>query len=88
VPTVYCQLWEESERGWGQKPDGYSLHLSLEDRSAFIDSYWKDMPDAVQDVYERPRGEPYKASLRTNSKLYQMLLKSKNGIRLDGSPPK
>src|SRR4051812_43624797 len=22
-----CQLWYESERGWGQRPDGFSLHI-------------------------------------------------------------
>ena len=26
---VVCQLWEESERGWGVRPDGYSLQACL-----------------------------------------------------------
>lgn len=25
---VICQKWEESERGWGTRPNGYSLHLA------------------------------------------------------------
>jgi hypothetical protein len=34
---VVYQSWLESERGWGVRPDGYSLHLSLGDRKRFID---------------------------------------------------
>jgi hypothetical protein len=33
---VIRQEWEESERGWGCRPDGYSLHLDKEDRNTYI----------------------------------------------------
>lgn len=61
--SVVVQKWEESERGWGQRPDGYSLHLSEEDRKEFIRAYWELMPDAVPDEYERPCGSPYEAEI-------------------------
>ena len=55
---VVRQNWEESERGWGVRPDGYSLHLTLSDRHQFIKEYWDTMPNYVPDTYSRPEGEP------------------------------
>ena len=55
---VIRQNWIESERGWGFRPDGYSLHLSEEDRQAYIKTYWAGMPDQVPDEYSRPSGDP------------------------------
>ena len=56
---VVCQRWEESERGWGVRPDGYSLHLTESDRQTFVKAYWDRMPDNVPDEYLRPSGNPY-----------------------------
>ena len=39
MKKVYLQHWEESERGWGIRPDGCSLHLTLEDRKKYIEKY-------------------------------------------------
>ena len=38
---VLCQKWEESERGWGTRPDGYSLHKSDADREQYIREHMK-----------------------------------------------
>ena len=46
--TAICQLWEESERGWGCRPDGYSLHKGVETCIAYVTEYWAGMPDSVQ----------------------------------------
>ena len=56
---VICQKWEESERGWGERPDGFSLHLSYEGLERYIKEYWRGMPPAVPDEYSRPDGTPY-----------------------------
>ena len=48
------QFWEESEAGWGSRPDGYSLHLTEKDRKAYIQKYWDSMPDKVPAEYSRP----------------------------------
>ncbi len=37
--AVVVQKWEETERGWGVRPDGFSLHLTDADRSAYIGEY-------------------------------------------------
>jgi len=55
---VIRQDWLESERGWGFRPDGYSLHLTEEDRKSYIKAYWDRMPDQVPDEYSRPSGDP------------------------------
>lgn len=81
--TVFCQQWEESERGWGVRPDGFSLHLSVEDAKAFASDFMKNqrrlLGEAVPDEYERPCGEPYKT--RVGDKKYALIKSSKNGVR-------
>jgi len=55
---VVKQFWEESERGWGVRPDGYTLHLTEADRVKFIKAFEASQPDAVPDEYSRPSGSP------------------------------
>ncbi len=82
---VIVQKWEESERGWGSRPDGYSLHLTDADRQAFIEAYWARMPDSVPDEYSRPDGRPYKATV--DEKTFTEVKESLNGIRsFDDAP--
>jgi hypothetical protein len=52
------QLWEESERGWGVRPDGCSIHLDEDHRKNFIDGVYKlrDKTNIVPDEYDRPVG--------------------------------
>lgn len=79
--TVVKQNWEESERGWGIRPDGYSLHLTEEDRKAFIKEYWDDQPSGeAPDEYSRPSGNGYLADVQDDT--YQTIKNSKNGIRV------
>jgi hypothetical protein len=74
---VVCQKWEESERGWGTRPDGYSLHLSFADLKIFINEYWDGMPDEVPDEYSRPDGTPYRCLV--DKKIYEEIkAKAKN----------
>lgn len=56
---LLCQVWEETERGWGTRPDGYSLHVSHEALEAYVKAYWNGMPDYVPNEYSRPYGLPY-----------------------------
>lgn len=76
--VVICQKWEESERGWGVRPDGYSLHLTLGDCKSYIKAYWKKMPDAVPDEYSRPSGDPYECEI--DNKIY-LQIKKKGSYR-------
>jgi hypothetical protein len=60
---VIVQKWEESERGWGTRPDGYSIHRTEEERQKYVDAYWKEMPDRAPAEYSRPCGTPYEAEI-------------------------
>ena len=76
---VIVQKWEESELGWGTRPDGFSLHLTDADRESYIKEYWDRMPKSVPDEYSRPDGTPYKA--KVDAATFARVKASKNGIR-------
>jgi hypothetical protein len=56
---VILQFWEESERGWGIRPDGCSIHISETNRENFVKSIYslRNESDDVPDIYERINGE-------------------------------
>jgi hypothetical protein len=70
--------WEESESGWGTRPDGCSLHLTKEKYDAFLKKYWARMPKSTPCEYSRPAGEPCVAF--ASEKLYNKVKKSGNGM--------
>lgn len=85
VRTVVCQEWLESERGWGCRPDGASLHLTNADLDAYVKEYWErekqfNPSGAVPDEYSRPDGSP--RLIEVDAKTYNAVKKSKNGVRL------
>ena len=67
MPMVIVQKWEESERGWGVRPDGYSIHRSMEALGKYLKNYWDSMPDEAPDEYSRPSGKPYPADVDLGS---------------------
>ncbi len=82
--TLVCQKWTESERGWGQRPDGYSLHVDDNARKAFIAEYWARMPDETPDEYSRPDGTPYACPV--TQALFDTVAALKNGLRHYSGP--
>jgi hypothetical protein len=90
--VLWVQKWEESERGWGTRPDGYTVHVEKED----IDKYVKAIRDAeaargyallggygtdnVPDEYERPCGAPYQA--RIDPDFAASVKESDHGLRV------
>ena len=60
MKSAYIQEWEESERGWGVRPDGASVHKTQEGLEAFVKENWGNRQTiVVPDEYSRPRGAPY-----------------------------
>jgi hypothetical protein len=82
--VVWVQKWEESEAGWGGRPDGYTLHLEREDITKFLEAMRAREAEAgysAQNVpreYTRPSGRPYQA-LITDKKLMGRVIQSDNG---------
>lgn len=75
---VLCQTWSESERGWGIRPDGYSLHLTKEDLDAYIEAYWERMPKEVPYAYSSPDTKPYACIV--SDEVLENIKKSDHGI--------
>lgn len=78
---VVCYEWIESERGWGQRPDGISLHQDSSKAAEYIKEYWASMPKGeTPDEYSRP--EQRSTVLDVSEDVYDKVTKSKNGIRI------
>lgn len=71
---VYRLEWEESERGFGVRPHGASLHLRLDDVAGFVGGHHRtnnNLPE-VPECYSRPAG---KATLtRVSRAVYEQLV--------------
>lgn len=84
VRTVLAQDWEESERGWGTRPDGFTLHLTLDAHKAYVEAFWKrqraQLGEATPDEYTRTCGDP--KLVEVSEKIYRKLVKhkAKNGL--------
>lgn len=52
--VLHVLQWDETERGWGNRPDGFSVHGSAEEMEAYVAAYWAKMPSKVPDEYSRP----------------------------------
>lgn len=68
MALVYAQEWEESERGWGVRPDGFQLYPSISALTAGTQTQLRKQRDvcdeiygkgAVPDEYSRPCGDPF-----------------------------
>jgi hypothetical protein len=60
MPKVIVQDWEESERGWGVRPDGFTFHLNAKDHEAYVKGFYGEFNNAkeVPDEYTRVSGDP------------------------------
>ncbi len=60
---LWVQEWWESERGWGQKCAGYSLHFTREDLLEYatqhLNSFKPKVGVGVPDFYEFNNGSPF-----------------------------
>ncbi len=90
MKTIVCQLWTESEAGWGQRPDGYSLHLNNTQRLQYIKKYNDSLPPRVNgqppSVYSFADGNGYLVDVE--DELFTKIEQSQNGCMFSGRPPK
>lgn len=82
--TVVAQKWDESERGWGIRPDGVSLHLTDVDREVYVAEYWREeharTGGITPDEYSRPGGVQL---IDVDTETYNKIKASKQqGLRL------
>ena len=55
------QLWEESERGFGTRPDGCSIHIDSDNRNNYIKSIYDSRKDEVPNIYDKIIGSELEA---------------------------
>lgn len=65
---IWVQRWEESERGWGTRPDGYTLHIDREHIRLFEKTLRDreqegNLNGEVPDEYSRPCGLPFQTDI-------------------------
>jgi len=75
MKKVLLQHWEESERGWGVRPDGASLHLNEISHKIYVDSIYKNRSGDAPHEYDRTVGNPI--TIEVSDGLYELL--SENG---------
>jgi hypothetical protein len=51
--VAYLITWTESEKGWGIRPDGASLHLTQDNAKVFLKEYWDGMPAEAPHEFSR-----------------------------------
>lgn len=77
--------WTETERGWGCRPDGVSLHLSATDARKYVADYWErekaqNPSGEVPHEYSRPDDDG--SPVLVSKEIYDQIRESHNGIRL------
>jgi hypothetical protein len=78
--TAHLQHWTESERGWGQRPDGYSLHLTAELAKQYVVEYNAKLPSGpAPDEYTFADGGA--VEVEVSEKLHQMLQEKGGSMR-------
>lgn len=79
----WAQTWTESERGWGQRPDGYTLHKTKEDIGFFLERMRaqeaEDYKGLTPDEYSFPDSPPTLVEI-TDPATIASLLASTEGI--------
>ena len=77
MEKVLLQYWEESERGWGVRPDGASLHKDMVSHKEYVDRIYdaREFENVVPDEYDRVVGDPILISV--NDDLYNLILENK-----------
>ena len=51
---AFLMQWDEKERGWGLRPDGWSLHASPAEYEDYLARYWASVPQPLPDEYSYP----------------------------------
>ncbi len=74
MEEVCMQYWEESERNWGIRPDGCSLHFNGKICKEYINEIYKDRDkENVPDVYDKTVGEII--LVKVKKELYELVVK-------------
>ncbi len=73
----YLQFWEESERNWGVRPDGCSIHISVKEHHIYTNTVYeiRDVSN-IPDEYDRIVGSMIECFVSDD--IYNQLLSEKS----------
>jgi hypothetical protein len=72
IVALYAVSWTEFERGWGCRPDGFSLHRTALEGAKFVADVQSQQPtDHVPHEYSAPDGEPF--LMEVSQSLYDLV---------------
>jgi hypothetical protein len=83
--TVFVQNWEERERGWGSRPDGFTIHVDKEQLDKYVAWYHKTFNNksAAPDEYTTTDGSPIE--IEVSDELYAKI-KTASEFPIKGKP--
>ena len=83
---VVIQNWEESERGWGTRPDGFTIHIDKDQHAKYVAWYYKTFNNksSAPDEYTRVCGDPIEVEV--SDELYDRIQKAMQLKRPDKKP--
>lgn len=80
MPVAYMLSWEESEAGWGVRPDGMSLHLSPQHVKAYLAELTRSRQGTpTPHEYDRPSGDA--VAVEVSEQVYQDLVDKGGNLR-------
>lgn len=85
MKTVFVQNWEESERGWGTRPDGFTVHIDRSQCDRYVSWYnraFNNLPEAPSE-YTRTSGEP--VEIEVDEALFNKIERATKKKRGDGT---
>lgn len=87
--TPKCEVivleWEQSEAGWGLRPDGFSIHRSPANCKVYVEDFWRSLPDVRPLKHSRPYGTSYIQVVEPE--IYKQVKASATGVRYPGYFP-
>lgn len=87
MKKLLLQQWIESERDWGQSPDGISLHHGYDDLKEYVRVHWDGYPDGrAPDYYTAPNPYADPKWVDVTDELYEEVMRSKHGKRFYRTP--
>lgn len=86
--TIFVQNWEESERGWGVSPNGFTVHISKDQHHQYITWFYETFNNSseIPDEYTRVSGDCFEVEVA--EELFNKIKQATQSPRDDGAPMK
>lgn len=81
MKKVFLQYWEESLKNCSIRPDGCSLHITLNDRNSFVKKVYDSRQDKLTpNEYDMVVGDPIEVEV--SDAIFEEITRNENSLRL------